>query len=216
MKKTLLFLTCMICAISFTFSQKTDKELKSDLKDKAIKSAQKQAKEYAKDGWKVMPGSVPLDKLLESSWMKQLATDESGNTKYITADGNGVAETKSTAEAQAVEFAKLQLAGMLETNIASIINGNIGNTQLSTQDATSVTELVQSSKNIIAQQLGYVDPAFKIYRDLKDKKVEVSVRLFYEAAQSLVIAKKAIKKEMKDKLKKTDDEVNKLLEAPAK
>jgi hypothetical protein len=206
----------MICAISFTFSQKTDKELKSDLKDKAIKSAQKQAKEYAKDGWKVMPGSVPLDKLLESSWMKQLATDESGNTKYITADGNGVAETKSTAEAQAVEFAKLQLAGMLETNIASIINGNIGNTQLSTQDATSVTELVQSSKNIIAQQLGYVDPAFKIYRDLKDKKVEVSVRLFYEAAQSLVIAKKAIKKEMKDKLKKTDDEVNKLLEAPAK
>ena len=75
---------------------------------------------------------------------------------------------------------------------------------------------MQSSKNIIAQQLGFVDPAFKLYRDLKDKKIEVQVRLFYETAQSLVVAKKAVRKELKEKLKKTDEEVNKLLEAPAK
>jgi len=111
---------------------------------------------------------------------------------------------------------KLTLAGMVETNIASIINANLANSQVSTKDATSVTEIVQSSKNIIAQQLGYVNPAFKIYRDLKDKKIEVQVRLFYESAQSLVIAKKAIKQELKDKLKKTDAEVNKLVDGGAK
>ncbi|MCX6287985.1 MAG: hypothetical protein NTY96_12810 [Bacteroidetes bacterium] len=216
MKKTLLLFVCMICAVSLVFSQKTDKEMKKELKEKATKEAQKQAKQFNKEGWKVYPGSLPMDKLIEGSWMKQVSEDENGNPKYITADGNGVAETKSAAEAQAIELGKLQLAGLMETNIASIINGNLANSQASVQEATTVTEIVQSSKNIIAQQLGYVNPAFKIYRDLKDKKIEVQVRLFYETAQSLVIAKKAIKKELKDKLKKTDDEVNKLLEAPPK
>jgi len=216
MKKILLLLICTICAGGLVFSQKTDKELKKELKDKAIKEAQKQAKQFTKDGWKVYPGSLPMDKLIEQSWMKQVTEDENGKPKYITADGNAVAETKSAAESQAIEFGKLQLAGMIETNIASIVNGNLANTQMSTQEATSVTEIVQSSKNVIAQQLGFVDPAFKLYRDLKDKKIEVQVRLFYEATQSLVIAKKAIKKELKEKLKKSDEEVNKLLEAPTK
>ncbi|MEI7492457.1 MAG: hypothetical protein WCK92_13740 [Bacteroidota bacterium] len=216
MKKNLLLFLCMICAASLVFSQKTDKEMKKELKEKATKEAQKQAKQYAKDGWRVYPGSLPMDKLIEQSWMKQVSEDENGKPKYITADGNGVAESKSAAEAQAIELGKLQLAGLIETNIASIINGNLANSQASTQEATSVTEIVQSSKNVIAQQLGYVDPAFKIYRDLKEKKVEVQVRLFYETAQSLVIAKKAIKKELKEKLKKTDEEVNKLIDAPAK
>jgi len=214
MKKNLLLLISMILISSLAFAQKTDKEIKKDLKEKASKDAQKQAKQLTKDGWKVYPGSIPMDKLIEQSQIKQFQEDENGQAKYITADGNGVAETKSAAEAQAIELGKLQLAGLIETNIASIVNTNLGNSQASTQDATSVTELVASSKNIIAQQLGYVNPSYKIYRELKDKKIEVQVKIFYETAQSLVIAKKAIKKELKEKLKKTDEEVNKLLETP--
>jgi hypothetical protein len=159
-----------------------------------------------------MPGELPMDKMIEQAWMKQLAEDENGIPKYITADGNAVAETKSAAEAQALEFAKLQLAGTLESNVASIVKGNLANVQESTADATSVTEIVQSSKNVIAQQMGYVNPAVKLYRDLKDKKIEVQIRVFYEAEQSLVIAKKAVRKELKDKLKKTDEELDKLLQ----
>ena len=216
MKRTLLLVTCMIFAVSFTFSQQSNKDLKKQLKENAIKSAQKEAKKLTKDGWKVLPGEPPMDKQLEASWVNQLVTDDNGNPKYITSTGNGVAETQQAAMAQALELGKLTLAGMVETNIASIINANLANSQVSTKDATSVTEIVQSSKNIIAQQLGYVNPAFKIYRDLKDKKIEVQVRLFYESAQSLVIAKKAIKQELKDKLKKTDAEVNKLVDGGAK
>ena len=216
MKRNLLVVFCMIFAISLAFGQKTDKEMKKELNDKAVKEAQKQAKQFTKEGWKVYPGSLPMDKQIEQSQMKLIAVDENGKPRYITADGNAVAETKSAVESQAVELGKLQLAGMIETNIASIVNANLANTQASTSEATSVTEVVQSSKNIIAQQLGFVDPAFKLYRDLKDKKVEVQVRLFYETTQSLVIAKKALRKELKEKLKKTDEEVNKLLETPAK
>jgi len=216
MKKILLFLVCATFAATSMFAQQTEKELKKDIKEKATKEAQKEAKTLAKQGWKTMPGELPMSKLIEDSWMKKMSTDENGNPKYITADGNGVAETKSVAEAQAIEFAKLQLAGTIESNIASIVKGNLANSQESTTEATSVTEIVQSSKNIIAQQLGYINPAFKLYRDLKDKKIEVQVRIFYETAQSLAIAKKAIRKELKEKLKKTDEEVDKLLQEPYK
>jgi hypothetical protein len=211
MKKIFTIMTCALLAASLAIGQQTDKELKKDLKDKALKSAKKEARTLSKQGWKTMPGELPMEKMIEKAWMKQVAEDEKGNPIYITADGNGVAETKTAAEAQALEFAKLQLAGTIETKVASIVNGNIANEQLSTEDAASVTQIVQSSKNIIAQQLGYINPAFKLYRDLEDKKIEVQTRIFYETKQSLVIAKKAIKKDLKEKLKKTDEEVDKLL-----
>jgi hypothetical protein len=216
MKKLFLFTLCLTFATGVIFAQQTEKQIKSELKDKALKEAQKEAKKLSKEGWKVNPGSLPLPKLIEQAWIKQVSEDEQGNMKYIAADGNGVAESKSVAEAQAIEFAKLQLAGTIESNIASMIKGNLANSQESTADATSVTEIVQSSKNIIAQQMGYINPSFKIYRDLKDNKVEVQVRIFYETSQSWAIAKKAIRKELKDKLKKTDEEVDKLLQDPGK
>jgi hypothetical protein len=216
MKKTVLFTLVALFLASVTDAQQTEKELKKELKEKASKEARQEAKKLSKEGWKTMPGSLPLEKLVEDAWMKQVAEDEKGQPKYITADGNGVAESKSVAEAQALEFAKLQLAGTIESNIASIIKGNLANQQESTAEATSVTEIVQSSKNIIAQQMGYINPAFKIQRDLKDNKIEVQVRIFYETSQSFAIAKKAIRKELKDKLKKTDEEVDKLLQDTSK
>ncbi len=216
MKKLFTLALCLIFTSGMIFAQQTDKQLKSELQDKAIKEARKEAKRLSKEGWKVSPGSLPMEKLIEQSWMKQVAEDENGVAKYITADGNGVADTKSVAEAQAIEFAKLQLAGTIESNIASIVKGNLANSQETMADATSVTEIVQSSKNIIAQQMGYVNPSFKLYRDLKDKKVEVQVRILYETSQSVAIAKKAIRKELKEKLKKTDEEVDKLLLEPGK
>jgi len=212
MKKFYILPLAAMFIISVTAAQKTEKELKKDVKEKAIKEARKEAKNLSKQGWKTNPGSLPLEKLVEDAWMKQYQTDENGQPSYIMADGNGVAETKSVAEAQAVEMGKLQLAGLIESNIASIVKGNLANAQESTQEATSVTEIIQSSKNIIAQQLGYINPNFKIYRDLKDKKIEVQIRIFYETKQSFAIAKKAIRKELKEKLKKTDEQVDKLLQ----
>ena len=173
MKKIITLTVCAMFMVTAAFAQQTEKELKKELQDKAIKEAKKEAKTLSKQGWKTMPGELPMSKMIEDSWMKKVAEDENGNPKYINADGNGVAETKTVAEAQAIEFAKFQLAGTIESNIASIVKGNLANAQESTQEATSITELVMSSKNIIAQQLGYINPAFKLYRDLKDKTIEV-------------------------------------------
>lgn len=211
MKKTLTLVICAFFTASLIVAQTTEKEIKKELKDKAIKEAKQEAKSLKKEGWKTMPGELPMEKMIENAWMKQVAKDDEGNPAYIKADGNAIAESKTVAEAQALEFAKLQLAGTIETKVASIVNGNLANQQLSTEDAASITELVQSSKSVIAQELGLIDPAFKLYRDLKDQKIEVQTRIFYETKQSLAVAKKAIRRDLKEKLNKTDEEVDKLL-----
>jgi hypothetical protein len=214
MKRVLCFVIIALFVSSITFAQQTEKDLKKDIKDKALKEARKEAKKLTKEGWKVQPGSLPLDKLIEKSWMKQYMVDENNNPKYIYADGNAVAESKTAAEMQAVEMGKLQLAGLIETNMNSLVSANIGNAQLSTADAASVTEVVQSAKNLIAMQLGLVNPEFKLYRDLKDNKVEIQVRLFYDVKQSLEVAKRTVRKELKDKLKMNEQQLDAIIGMP--
>jgi len=213
MKKVVfLLITVLLSTVIFAQTEKkVDRGLTKEITEKAVKEARKEAKKLAKEGWTVNPGSLPLDKILENAWKKQYTTDEKGLPLYITADGNAVAETKTVAEMQAIEMGKLQLAGLIETNINSLISGNLANAQISTEDAASITEIVQSSKNLIAMELGYVDPFFKIYRDINDNKVEVQVRLFYDRTQSMEIAKKVIRKELKDKLKINEQQLEKLM-----
>lgn len=205
------FIGFLLLLSAVSFAQQTDKELTKEIKEKAVKEARKEAKKLEKEGWNQNPGALPLAKTLENAWKKQLLTDENGDNRFITADGNAVAESKTAAEMQAIEMGKLQLAGLVETKIRSLISANIGNAQLSTEDAASVTEIVQSAKNIIAMELGVVNPYFKLYRDIKDKKVEVQVRLFYDTKQSLVVAKKIVRKELKDKLKINEETLEKLM-----
>ncbi|MCU0455225.1 MAG: hypothetical protein MUE74_02895 [Bacteroidales bacterium] len=185
--------------------------LTSKLADQASKEAAKEAKKLQKDGWNVAPGSVPLDRIVENAWMKQVMEDDNGNPKYLYADGNAVAETKSAAQMQAIEVAKLMLAADLQSNISSLVSANIGNAQLSTQEAASVTEVVLSSKNQIAVKLGYTDPTFKLFRNIGKDRVEVQVRLFYEIKQSMDIAKGVIRNELQTKLKLNEEKLEKLL-----
>lgn len=214
--KTNFITVCIVLSMIFSFSsnsfcQQTNKELEKEIKDKAIKEARKEAKRLKKEGWYVAPGSLPLDKLIEKAWMKQYQEDENGNARFITADGNAVAESKSVADMQAIELGKLQLAGLIQTNISSLVDANLGNAQLSTSDAASVTEIVQSAKNIIATELGYVNPFFKIYKDLSGDNVEAQVRLFYDVKQSLEIAKKVVREDLKEKLKMNSEQLDKLM-----
>lgn len=215
MKKLVSVLFAILLVIpAGLFAQQTDKELTKEIKDRAVKEARKEAKRLKKEGWYVPPGSLPMDKILEKSWMKQLTEDDESKQVYITSDGNAVAESKSAAEMQAIEFGKLQLAGLIESNISSLVSGNMGNAQLSTEDAASVTEIVQSSKNIIATELGYVDPYFKLYKNIGKDKIEVQVRLFYDTKQSLEIAKKRVRTELKDKLQLNQQQLDKLMGMP--
>lgn len=212
MKKVALILSVFFFACTLTtFAQLTDKQLSQAVKDKASKTARKEAKKYEKGGWEVPKGGLPIAKVLDAAWEKQYQVDDKGNPKYIVADGAGIAGNRSAAEMQAIELGKIQLAGLLETKIASLVSANVANTELAAGEAQSITEVVQSSKNIIAKELGYINPFFKIYRLLGNGNTEVQVRLFYDASTAMDITKKAIKKELKEKLQTNEEDLKKLM-----
>jgi hypothetical protein len=212
-KHILLLSLSLLVGTTVSYSQKTDKEIEKEISSKAMKLARKEAKKYKADGWDVAPGSLPLEKLLEKTFKKAEQENDKGNTKYILADGNGVAQTKTAAEMQALTVAKLALASQIESNVNALISANIANQQIDKDDAESITQTIANSKELISAQLGYVEPTFKIYRTPTGNKenVEVSVKLFYDTEQSLQIAKKVIQKELKDKLKVNEDQLNKMM-----
>lgn len=213
MKKSILLLCLNLFIASISFSQTTNDDAKKDINKRAMKLARKDAKKYRMAGWDVSPGSLPLEKLLEKAYIKAELLNEKGNVKFIFADGNGVAQTKTAAELQALTFAKLSLASQIESNVNAIISGNVANQQIDNDDAESITQAVANSKELISAQLGYVEPTFKIYRTPKgnSENVEIQIRLFYDTEQSLQIAKRVIQKELKDKLKVNEDQLNKLM-----
>ena len=175
------------------------------------RAAKKEAKEMEKQGFETPPGAPPLEFVLQDAWEKAYEKTEEGDTKYLTADGSAIAGNSTAAEAQAIEMARIQLAGSIGSKVASLVSANVANTELSDQEAETITEFVQSSKNIIAQKLGHVDPAFKVSRRLKNGNVETKVRLFYDTKQSLKIARQAIKENLKDKVKTNEEDLRKLM-----
>ncbi len=208
---SVLFLFLSVFQATDTLGQKTEKQIKKDLKKRPPRIIKKQAKKLVKEGWFVSPGSPPLEKMLEKAEIRQFEEDEKGNMKYIFADGTAIAGNKTAAELAAVESGKLILAGMLETRVAALISQNIANTELSEEEAESVNEMIASSKNIIAKNIGYINPFFKIYRKLENKNIEVAVKLFYNSEEAEVMAKKVVRKQLKEKLKTNEEDLRKLM-----
>jgi hypothetical protein len=214
MKKSIFTIIVAILVFSantFVVAQQDAKELKQEIKSKAVKEARKEAKSLEKDGYYVAPGALPLEKQLESAWMKQLETDEKGSPKYIVAQGISVGETQTAAKLQANETAKLELAGQISSNIAALIENSIANQQLNTEEAASVTKTVAASKNIIATELGRVTPLVEMYKNI-GKNIEVNVRLAYDAATAFDVAKKAIRKNLEEETDIAHEKLEKLMD----
>lgn len=201
----------MFAVIAYTAASCGSTLKTSSGKVDASKAAEKEAKQMKKDGYDVPPGSPPLEFVLQKSWNKYYETTEEGQQKFLSADGSAIGGNQTAAEQQAIEMARVQLAGNIGSKVASLVSSNVANTELSDQEAETITEFVQSSKNIIAQRLGYTDPAFKVFRRLKNGNVEVKVRLFYDTEQSLKIARQLVKEELKDKVKTNEEDLRKLM-----
>ena len=217
MKTFNLFFTILLALVMLTpinesmAKKKPNKEAKKEMKRKAYKQARKEARRFRKKGWYVAPGALPMDKQIEKSWELQYKLDENGYPLYIVATGNSVAETQSAAKLQATELAKLELAGMVQTNVAALIENSIANNQLNNEEAASVTKTVAASKNIIAQEIGRVIFLFEIMRKI-DKNVEASVRVGYNNDLAQEVAKKAIRKKLEEETDILHEKLEKLMD----
>ncbi len=180
------------------------KASKKELNEKASKAAVKEAKKLAKEGWKAAPGALPIEKQLDRSYTMQYQYDSDGFPLYIMAEAMSVGGNYDAAKMQALELAKQNLAGQIQTEVAALIENTVSNEQMGQDDATSITRSVMSGKNLISQSIGRVVPVVETYKVVNRNNRQVLVRIAY----SMNMAKSAAKKAIKEDLEKRGEELH--------
>lgn len=204
-----------------TFAQLTKEQLKErkeirtlakhDLNDKASKAARKEAKKLAKEGWTSAPGALPLDKQLDKSYMMQMEYDDDMFPKYLMGEAMSIGQNYDAAKMQALELAKQNLAGQIQTEVTALIENTVANKQLEPEDAASVVQSISAAKNLISQSIGRVITVVEVYRTVSNKNKEVLVRIAYNAAMAKAAAKQAVKEDLEKKGEDLHGKLDKLL-----
>lgn len=176
--------------------QELAKASKKDLNEKASKAARKEAKQLSKEGWKTTPGALPLEKQLDRTYLMQMEFEQDGFPRYIMAEAMSTGGNYDAAKMQALELAKQNLAGQIQTEITALIDNTVANDQMDQGNAASITRSVMASKNLISQSIGQVITVTETYRVVNGNNREVLVRIAYSKDMAKAAAKKALKKEL--------------------
>ena len=172
------------------------KASKAELNEKATKAARQEAKKLTKAGWLTAPGALPLDRQLDRSYLMQYQFDEDQYPKFIMAEAMSIGENYDGAKMQALELAKQNLAGQIQTEVTTLVESTVANGQLTAEEAATVTKSVAASKSLFSQRLGRVIPVVEVYRTLTNKNKEVLVRIAYNMATARAMVKQAVREDL--------------------
>ncbi len=217
-----LIASILILAANVSFAQssqevmKERKELhkassKKELNEKASKDARKEAKKLSKEGWKTAPGALPLEKQLDKSYLMQMEYDENMYPTYIMSEAMSIGENYDAAKMQALELAKQNLAGQIQTEITALVDNSVANKQLSAEQAASITKSVLAGKNLITQSIGRTIIVVEVYRTLPNCNKEVLVRIAYNGQMAKAAAKKAIYEDLDDDIENLHNTLDDIL-----
>ena len=184
---------------------------KGELNEKATKAARKEAKKLAKEGWASAPGALPIEKQLDKSYLMQMEYDDNMYPKYLMGEAMSVGENYDGAKMQALELAKQNLAGQIQTEVTALIENSVANNQLGTEEAATVTKSVMAAKNLISQSIGRTITVVELYRTLNNKNKEVLVRIAYNGEMAKAAAKKAMREELEQKGNDLHEKLDSLL-----
>lgn len=218
MKAPKFILSLVLVAFTMGVSAQTSKEIakerkeirklsKAEFNEKASKDARKEAKRLQKEGWQAAPGALPMEKQLDKSYLMQQEYDENLFPKYLMGEAMSIGENYDAAKMQALELAKQNLAGQIQTEVTALIENTVANKQLQPEEAASVVQSVSAGKNLISQSIGRVLTVVEVYRTVSNKNKEVLVRIAYNAEMAKAAAKQAVREELE---KKGEDLHNKL------
>ena len=184
---------------------------KGELNEKATKAARKEAKKLAKEGWASAPGALPIEKQLDRSYLMQMEYDDNMYPKYLMGETMSVGENYDGAKMQALELAKQNLAGQIQTEVTALIENSVANNQLGAEEAATVTKSVMAAKNLISQSIGRTITVVELYRTLNNKNKEVLVRIAYNGEMAKAAAKKAMREELEQKGNDLHEKLDSLL-----
>lgn len=219
MRKIMIALMAVLMLGTATVSAQTMREIvkdrkvlakasKNELQKRASKAARKEARKLKKQGWQVAPGALPLEKQLDKSYMMQYEYDEDMFPKYLMGEAMTIGENYDAAKMQALELAKQNLAGQIQTEVTALIENTVANEQMAAEDAASITRSVMASKNLISQSIGRVITVMEVYRTGARKNKELLVRIAYNSEMAKAAAKNAVRQDLENK----GDELHKKLD----
>lgn len=221
MKKFLMMVMVLALCGSVSYAQSVSgiaeeraelvKLSKKQLSQRASKVAHKEAKRMKKEGWKTTPGALPLDRQLDKSYLMQYEYDENMFPKYIMGEAMSIGENYDAAKMQALELAKQNLAGQIQTEVTALIENTVANKQLSAEQASSITQSVMASKSLISQSIGRTIPVVEVYRVTSNKNKEVLVRIAYNSQMAREAAKNAIREDLEKKGDELHEHLDELL-----
>lgn len=191
--------------------QEIRKLSKQEFNEKASKDARREAKRLKKQGWQAAPGALPMEKQLDKSYLMQQEFDEDLFPKYLWGEAMSIGENYDAAKMQALELAKQNLAGQIQTEVTALIENTVANKQLQPEEAASVVQSISAGKNLITQSIGRVVTVVEVYRVAGNKNKEVLVRIAYNADMAKAAAKQAIREDLEKRGEELHGKLDQLL-----
>ena len=143
--------------------------------------------------------------------MMQMEYDEDMYPKYLMGEAMSIGENYDAAKMQALELAKQNLAGQIQTEVTALIENSVANKQLANDEAASVTQSIMGAKNLISQSIGRTITVMECYRVKSNKNKEVLVRIAYNGAMAKAATKRAIQEELSEKSEEIHKKLDKIL-----
>ncbi len=214
MKKLITVLMCaaaVICGTQVYAQQKNDKELKKELKERVDKECRKDAKALEKEGWKVMPGKLSIERQLQESRYAQLQENDKGEAYYIVgthmAKGGNYTAAKKIADSRAMT----EIAEKVSSQIGEIVKENIANHDYGEGDIEVIDKFVSSNKHLVNSRLTGAIPLLEMYRESGNGTYEVNVSIAVKAKDAIRAAKAMYVSELAKESEKLAEELDKML-----
>ena len=216
MKKIVMSIVfCLIAGTMVSYAQsfaQMKAQAKSEMNEKAMKEARKEAKKKEKEGWKNAPGSLPIAKQLERSMVRQAMEDpETGDLMFFVGEATSKGGVYDAAKRAAIEYARNQIAGQVETNMTEMAKNLLSNDQEGGELNASFAKTLAESRSLISQRMGSAQPMVELYRDLPGGQKEVSVTILMNRKQvennAKAVVREQLKKESEELSKKLDEKL---------
>lgn len=212
--KTTKILVCalaLLIAAAPAFAQKSDKELKKELKQNVIRDNRRMAKQMAKEGWRVMPGKLSLERQLQEAQYAELDQTPEGEKRFFIGTHTAIGGNYTAAKQIADNRARVELAQSVNTLVAQKIQEQVANKDFGEGDIQVIDEFVSANQSLVAAQLTGVTPVLEIYRNLPKGQCEVRVVVSMEAQKALKAAREALRPGLEQKAERLAEDLEAIL-----
>lgn len=136
---------------------------------KVTKTAKKEAKRLAKEGWKPAPGGLPLENQLDKLYRKRYETTENNNPRYLFGDAQVSSSDYTLAQKQALEYARQRLISQLIAETKALIQTATNNISTE-QESKALRDYADEFATKMSQKLYRLPIEMEAVRETGGKK----------------------------------------------